>query len=202
MRTLAIAFLLAITPVAANAVEPVAAKDLAAVPAGAYVADPTHTSVVWRVSHFGLSNYTGRFDKISGTLKVDPKAPEATVAAISIDAASVSTGLPNFDKEIATKFFKSDTAPKIEFQSVKVQKTGADTALVTGNLTLAGVVKPVTLDVKWNGGAFNKFAQAYDLGFSATAKIKRSDFGLTQLTGIVGDEVEILIQSEFVNKGQ
>ena len=205
MRALAIALLVAAAPIATSAAfaaEPVAAKDVAAVPAGAYQLEPTHTSVTWRVSHLGLSNYTARFDKISGSLKLDPKAPEASLLSVTIDPNSVSTGLPNFDKEIAAKFFKAETSPKIDFQSGKVQKTGADTALVTGNLTLAGVTKPVTLEVKWNGGGFNKYAQAYGLGFSATGKLKRSDFGLTQLSGVVGDEVELLIQAEFINKGQ
>jgi len=210
MRAFALALLVAAAPLVAAplvaapafAAEPAASKDLTAVPAGTYQLDPTHTSVVWRVSHLGLSNYTARFDKITGSLKVDPKAPEASFIAVTIDPNSVSTGLPAFDKKIATDYFKAETAPKIEFQSGKVQTTGADTAFVTGNLTLAGVTKPVTLDVKWNGGGFNRFAQAYGLGFSATGKFKRSDFGVTQVAGAVGDEVELLIQAEFVNKGQ
>lgn len=211
MRALAFALLVAASPVIAlapvaaapaMAAEPVAPKDLKAVPAGTFQLDPTHTSVTWRVSHFGLTQYTARFDKISGSLKVDPKAPEASFLSVSIDANSVNTGLPNFDKKIATDYFKAETAPKIDFQSGKVQLTGPDKAFVTGNLTFAGVTKPVTLDVTWNGGTFNKFAQAYVLGFSATGKLKRSDFGLTQLQGVVGDEVELLIQAEFANKGQ
>jgi polyisoprenoid-binding protein YceI len=205
MRAIAFALLIAAAPMATSAAiaaEPTASKDVAALPAGAYQIDPTHTSVTWRVSHLGLSGYTARFDKISGSLKLDPKAPEASMLSVSIETNSVSTGLPNFDKKIATDYFKAETSPKIDFQSGKVQRTGADTALVTGNLTLAGVTKPVTLDVTWNGGTFNRFAQAYGIGFSVTGKIKRSDFGLTQLAGAVGDEVELLIQAEFVNKGQ
>ena len=202
MRSLALALLLAAAPMAAApafAAEPVAPKDVAATPAGTYQLDASHTSVTWRVSHLGLTQYTGRFDKISGSLKIDPKAPEASMLSIAIDPNSVSTGLPNFDKKIATDYFKG--AP-IDFQSGKVQRTGPDTALVTGNLTFAGVTKPVTLDVKWNGGIFSKFAQGHVLGFSATGKLKRSEFGVTQLAGAVGDEVELLIQAEFLNKGQ
>lgn len=211
MRALAFALLLAASPVIAlapvaaapaMAAEPVAPKDLAAVPAGAYQLDPTHTSVVWRVSHLGLTNYTARFDKITGSLKVDPKAPEASFLAVSIDPTSVNTGLPNFDKKLATDYFKAETAPKIDFQSGKVQVTGPDKAFVTGNLTFAGVTKPVTLEVTWNGGTFNRFAQAYVLGFSAKGKLKRSEFGLMQLQGMIGDEVELLIEAEFQNKGQ
>lgn len=176
-------------------------KDVAATPAGKYDLDPAHTSVTWRVRHLGISNYTARFDKISGSLTIDPKAPEASMLTVSIDPKSVSTGLPAFDAKLAKDAFGADAHPAITFVSGKVNQTGPDTAFVTGNLTLKGVTKPVTLEVTWNGGLFSKFAQGHVIGFSAKGALKRSDFGVTNWAGAVGDDVELLIEAEFQNRG-
>lgn len=175
-------------------------KNLADAPAGAYELDGSHASLVWKVSHLGLSAYTARFDKISGSLNFDPKAPAKSSVSISVDPTSASTGLPNFDKKIRDDYFQSAKFPAITFNSTKVEQTGPTTGKVTGDVTFLGVTKPVTLDVTWNGGVFNKFAGGYAIGFSAKGALKRSEFGFSAMTPNIGDQVDLAIEIEFVNK--
>ena len=109
-------------------------------PAGNYRLDPTHASVTWSLSHAGLSNYTARFNDISGALTFEPTAPETSHVDIRIDPVSVSTGLPKFDEELATSrnFFDSETYPDIRFVSTSITITGDTTGVITGDLTLKG----------------------------------------------------------------
>jgi polyisoprenoid-binding protein YceI len=175
-------------------------KNLADAPAATYTVDGSHASVVWKVSHLGLSAYTARFDKISGALAFDPKAVTQSKVEISIDPLSASTGLPNFDKKIRDDYFQSAKFPAITFKSAKVEQSGPTTGKVTGDLTFLGVTKPVTLDVTWNGGLFSKFGGGYALGFSAKGAIKRSDFGFSAMIPTVGDQVDLAIEIEFINR--
>jgi len=175
--------------------------DVAAAPAGAYKLDPTHASVTWSLSHAGLSQYTARFNTISGELDFDPAAPENSRLSVRIDPASVSTGLPSFDEELSTdgKYFDTDTHKDILFVSTQSVKTGQNTGRVTGNLTLKGVTKPVTLDVTYNGAGKSFGNPGKTLGFSATGQVLRSDFGIASLlTNFgIGDEVTLRIEAEF-----
>ncbi|KTR03870.1 polyisoprenoid-binding protein [Aureimonas ureilytica] len=174
------------------------------VPAGTYVADRTHTNVLWSVSHFGTSNYIGRFSDINATLTLDPTDPDKSKLTATINPKSVDTNYPakdkDFNAEIAGEMFldaaKFDT---IKFVSTKIETTGKDTGKVTGDLTLHGVTKPVTLDVKLNA-ALNPhpMSQKPVVGFSATGMIKRSDFGINALVGPVSDDVKLTIETEFV----
>ncbi len=182
-------------------------------PAGVYEMDPTHASLTWKISHFGLSNYTARFTGISGTLAFDPADLSASVLDITVDPASVETDYPGdfkathpdspfdtFDQEISESesYFNSTTFPAITFKSTEVTATGPNTGTVTGDLTFRGVTKPVTLDVTYNGTA--SFPWAPDqpkIGFSATGSLKRSDFGLDIMVPSLGDEVDLLIEVEF-----
>ncbi len=175
-------------------------------PAGAYTIDPAHTSVTFRVSHLGFSHYTARFSKIAGQLKFNPAAPAAMVVEATIDPMSLelNTPPPGFHEQLMGKgWFEAAQFPKITFKSTKVDLTGPNTARVTGDFTLHGVTKPVTLDVTYNGGWP---ANAYDgprVGFSGHTVLKRSAFGISQ--GIpapgtnmgVSDDVDVAIETEF-----
>ena len=174
--------------------------------AGKYVNDPSHTSVTWRVMHLGLSNYTARFAKVASTLQLDPAKLAASSVSVTIAANSVRTDYPfpdktDFDKEIGgdERFLDGDKFPEIKFVSTKIVVTGAKTAKVTGNLTLRGVTRPVTLDARFNGATpANRVMGAPRAGFSATAAINRSDFGMSFGTQFVGDRVELAIEAEYV----
>jgi len=174
-----------------------------AAPAGNYTLDPTHTSVTWSLSHAGLSNYTARFDKTSGTLDFDPDNPENSAVFITIDPASVSTGLPDFDQTLATdsRYFDVNSYPEITFVSTQIIKTGDSTADITGDLTFRGVTKPVTLKTKFYGAGKSFGNPGKTLGFSAETTLLRSNFNMTHLISFgIGDEVEIRIETEF-NEG-
>ena len=178
-----------------------------------YKLDPTHASLIWRVKHLGLSNYTARFTDFDATLQFNPDDASATSLTATINPASVETdysgdykaghadsGFDSWNQDLAQsdKHFNAGAFPQITFNTTEVSKTGPDTGTVTGDLTFLGVTKPVTLDVKYNGVAQFPWAPEQDhIGFSATTTLTRSDFGLTAGTPYVGDEVEVIIEAEF-----
>lgn len=169
--------------------------------AGEYQLDKTHASVTWRVSHLGLSLYTARFDKMDGKMSLMPEAPSASRVEFIIDAASISSGLMPFDKILrGTKYFDVEKNANIVFKSTKVDSVGDNRFKVAGDLTLRGVTKPIIWDVTFNGGIYNGFAQAYAVGFSAKGLVKRSDWGMTEQIGVAGDEVEVLVEVEFLHR--
>ena len=168
--------------------------------AGNYVVDPAHTSVVWRISHVGLSNYTARFDKVSGVLLFDAEKPQNSKIDIRIDPTSVHTGDADFDKTLANerKYFDAKTYSEIRFVSNDIKITGKNSGDVHGDLSFRGHTKPVTLMVTYNGAGKSFGHKGQTLGFSATATLSRSDFGLTTLKAFgIGDEVTLQIETEF-----
>jgi polyisoprenoid-binding protein YceI len=184
---------------------PAAAQAPLSVPAGEYVLENTHASLTWQIRHLGLSNYTARFAKFDATIKLDPNDPTKSTVNVTIDPRSVRTDFPfpekeDFDKVIADKFLRAAEHPTITFQSTGLTRTGADTGKLAGNLTLLGVTKPVTLDVKLNGSMDHPVRQVPALGFSATGSFNRSDFGSTDLQGPIGDEIKLIIEAEFLKK--
>jgi len=190
----------AIAPAIAAPASAAVAKGL---PAGAYTLDPAHTSVIWRVSHFGLSMYTGRFNLTAAELEFDPDDPDQSKLTVTIETRSVDTGFKalgrqsDFDAEIASVLGAAET-PKITFVATAIEETGPAAGLVTGDLTLNGVTKPTTLDVTFYGGRKSPLDLKTHLGFAARGVIKRSDWGVTEWAGPVGDEVQLVIEAEFV----
>jgi polyisoprenoid-binding protein YceI len=187
------------------------AQDLPPPPAGTYHIERGHTRVLFQVSHLGLSGYTALFTDYAATLTFDPENPAAMTLTATIEAASVETHYPDpaldFNAVVAgPEFLDAGQFPQITFASTSVTVTGDNTADVTGDLTLHGVTKPVTLQVTYNGG----YGQTdFDpggarIGFSATGQMLRSDFGIAY--GVpapgtdfgVSDEVKIIIEAEFV----
>lgn len=174
--------------------------DVAAAPEGAYVLDPAHASVNWSLSHSGLSLYTARFDKISGALDFNPNSPSSSRLDVRIDPNSVSTGDPEWDETLAAdgKYFDAESFPEIRFVSTSAVTTTETTGQVTGDLTLRGITKPVTLEVTYNGAGKSFGHPGATLGFSAIGKINRSDWGMDYLTNFgIGDEVTLRIEAEF-----
>lgn len=200
IRLLSLAFFAAVA-----LASPALAQVATDAPAGTYKLDLTHASVHWKVNHLGLSNYTGRFARMDATLTFDPAAPEKSKLVATVDPLSVRTDYPapekhDFDKTLSTdaKWFNAGVAKAITFTSTSIVMTGPKTADVTGDLSLLGVSKPITLKATFNGGMKeHPFAKKPALGFSATGRIKRSDFGMTYLVPNIGDEVEIIIETEF-----
>lgn len=174
---------------------------LAAVPAQAapetYILDPQHTNIVWHANHFGFSNPSGRFTETEGTLILDEEAPEASQISVTINPASIMTGIPDFDKHLkSADFLHVEEHGTATFISDNVEVTSEDAAKVHGNLTLLGVTKPVVLDVTLNKIGENPMDQTKTAGFSGSTTIKRSDFGIDYALPGVSDEVQIDLEVE------
>ncbi len=175
--------------------------DLSTAKGGAYRLDPDHASLIWRVGHAkGLSRFTGRFDGLQASLDFNPQDPAHSALDVRITAASVNTGVgAAFDEKIANTVFDAKTHPQIHFQSTGITVTENQTGTVTGALSFRGISRPVTLNVHFNGSAFDPLRGAQVLGFSAHGRFNRSDFGANAWSAFgVGDEVEIEIEAEFL----
>jgi polyisoprenoid-binding protein YceI len=171
-------------------------------PAGAYELEKTHVSVTFRVKHLGLSMYTARFVGFDSTLTLDPADPTRSTVVFTIDPMSVRTDFPfpekeDFDAKVGGTILKGKEHPQMRFQSTALRATGPTTGQLTGNLTMGGVTRPATFDITLNGAMPHPFRKVPMLGFSARGTVKRSDFGLTEYLGPIGDEVEILIEAEY-----
>lgn len=177
-----------------------ASNDPAKQAPGEYQLDPRHTSVLWKVNHLGFSNFVGRFDKTEGTLNYDPATPGKSTVKVSIDPHSLYTNVDGFAKELTGPDWIDAAKGPITFTSSEITTTGPLTGKIAGDLTLNGVTKPVVLDATFVGGGTNDFAQSHALGFSGKTTIKRSDFGITKLLPVIGDDVEIMIETEFQQK--
>jgi polyisoprenoid-binding protein YceI len=188
---------------------PMAAQDLPPPMAGSYQIDMQHTSLIFRVSHLGFSNYTALFTQVTADLAFDPDHPEAMKITASVPVASLETHNPdkalNFNGLVTgPEFLDGATYPQITFTSTNVTLTGENTADVTGDFTLHGVTKPLTLAVTYNGGWGDMQMDAgARIGFSATGSFNRSDFGIAYgipapgTTMGVSDKVEIILETEF-----
>lgn len=176
--------------------------DPARLPAGQWSLDEGHTSVTWQVRHYGLSWYTARFDGITASLDFDPASPEAAAMTAIIDAASVSTGDPAFDAELASDWFNADDHSQIVFRSTSITVTGETTGRATGVLSMNGREGAAVMDIVFHGGVFNLLEGRNAIGFSAEMAIDRTQWGIGSLpASIVGEEVRILIEAEFLREG-
>ena len=165
---------------------------------GTYKIAPRHSQILFEIQHMKLSDFFGRLGPVSGTLVFDPDAPEKSTLDAAVDMTTIDTHVPQLDKELGD-FFNGAKFPAATFKATGITRTGEDTGTVTGDLTLAGVTKPVTLNVTFKGARNPPIPfQPYRIGFNATATIKRSDFDLTHTiwSGIVADEVTLLIEAE------
>jgi len=166
-----------------------------------YTVDPAHSSVGFTVRHL-VSKVPGRFTTFSGTISYDPQKIENSSVDVTIDAASITTDNGMRDKHLKTPdFFAVDQFPTLTFKSTKIEKTGDDTFDLTGDLTLRGVTKSVVLKTE-SLGATNDPKFGNRIGFDATTKINRKDFGVswnkTLDNGglVVGEDVQIQIDVE------
>ncbi len=166
---------------------------------GTYQVEPTHTRILFAVSHMGFTTWYGDFTNASGTLTLDPAKLSGGSFDIRVPVDSVSTTNAKLDGELKSPtWFDAAQYPTIEFKSEKIVRTGHDTALVTGDLTFHGVTKPVTLKAKFNAGGVNPLTKQYTIGFDLSGELKRSDFKQTTYVPLIGDEVHLIISAAFV----
>lgn len=182
----------------------------AEVPAGAYILDRSHASLVFRIDHLGLSMYTARFTRFDAELEFDPRHPASARLTATVDARSLETDFPFADQLdfnaqlLGDEWLRADDHPQMTYRSTEVVLTGTNTARIDGELTLRGVTRPMALEAAWNGGyAGHPMDPNARIGFSARGTLRRSDYGMTY--GIpepgskmgVGDEVEVIIEAEL-----
>lgn len=162
-----------------------------------YTIDPLHTYPNFEINHLGFSTMHGRFGKTEGELTIDWENNTGEVDIV-IDAASVDTGMKKRDDHLRSPdFLNAAEFPEITYESTNVVINDDKTAKVEGELTIMGVSKPVTLDVKSiNCGEHPMQKGTFVCGFDAEGKIKRSDFGVTYALPAVGDEMKLNIQVE------
>ena len=172
---------------------------------GTYRADPAHSMVGWRVNHFGFNDYFGIFGNVQGTLRLDPNAPGKAQVDVTIPITSVvvaSAGLRDHLLRPGRNGGKPDffgPAPEpARFVSTEVQVSpGGLTADVPGRLTLNGITKPVTLQMRLTGAGANPMSQVETVGFEGHVTIKRSDFGIDFGIPLVSDDVALELTAAF-----
>ena len=198
-RTLSILALLATS---VSALAQTAQLAPAKVEAGTYKVEPNHTQVMFGVSHFGFTTYWGSFTQSMGSLKLDPAKPGSSALDVTVKTGSVAVQSPKLQDELkSAAWLDAGQFPDATFKSTAVKTTGDTTATVTGDLTLHGVTKPVTLQVTYMNAGANPINKAYTVGFEATGKIKRSDFGVKTYLPVIGDEVDLRISGAFEHQG-
>lgn len=164
--------------------------------------DPPHSAAQFAVRHMGISTVRGAFTKLSGTLQYDSADKTKSSLDVTIDASSIDTRVEMRDKDLRSDhYFDVQKYPNITFKSKRVETTEPGKLKVTGDLTIHGVTKEVTLDVDGPSEAMKDPRGKWHMGASATTTIKRSDFGMTTGQGMVGDEINITIDVELVKQG-
>lgn len=179
-----------------------ATKVPAEVQAGTYKLDPAHGKITWSLSHLGFSTYQGQFTNVAADLTIDPANPSASTLTATVPVADIAPNNDALKTHLLTPdFFDVARFPTATFvaTSVVVDAHDATEADVTGNLTLHGVTRPVTLEVQFNQ-AGPAMGGVYKVGFDGETTIKRSEFGITTYLPALGDEVELHIEGEFIKQ--
>lgn len=163
-----------------------------------YTFDKLHTQIHFRVDHMGFSHSVGKFLGFDGSFTFDEAAPEGSTVNVSIDTKSINMDDAKWEEHLKGKdFFNVEQFPAMTFKSTKLDVTRADKkAVLTGDLTLLGVTKPVTLDVTFNKCGEHPMSKLPTCGFDAATTIKRSEWGMGYGVPMVGDDVAISITVE------
>jgi polyisoprenoid-binding protein YceI len=177
------------------------------VSAAIYTIDPAHSAIGFKVKHLMISNVKGVFEKFKGTVNIDEKDITKSKVDVTIEMASVNTNIAKRDDHLrSADFFDVAKFPTMTFVSTRVEKAGADTLKVTGNLTIKGVTRQVILNVDGPTGEIKSPQGDVKRGASATATINRQDFGVSwskKLDGgglVVAEEVYITIDTELARQ--
>jgi len=146
---------------------------------GDYTIDPSHTTIGFVARHAMVTNVKGNFNEFEGTLHLDGTDPSKSTATIDVTMASVETGSADRDGHLkSSDFFKIEEHPKMTFRSTKAEALGGDDYRITGDLSIMGTTKPLTIDLEFNGAATDPFGNER-VGFEGKAEILRSEWGLT-----------------------
>ena len=166
-----------------------------ALAADRYEIDPRHSFVEFSVDRFGFNRVIAGFSDVTGALTLDEAAPENSAVEARIGVASLASGDAERDEHVTgARWLNAGAFPDISFRSTSVTRTGEATAEVAGELTLLGRTRPVMLSVRMNRIGPDPSNRRQAAGFSATAVVKRSEFGLETAAALVGDDVEVRLE--------
>jgi polyisoprenoid-binding protein YceI len=173
-------------------------QDIVEIQAGEYKLDKDHASLLFKINHMGFSSYVGRFNEFDVSLDFDPSNIENSRVEAVINMSSIDVNNPDFATTLAGPgWLDTQTFPQAVFRSTSVEKINNEALRVNGELTFLGVTKVVTMDAKLNGAGNNPLTRKYTVGFSANLRFNRAAFGLKKYIPVVGDELDIEINSEF-----
>ncbi|WP_406333075.1 YceI family protein [Streptomyces sp. NBC_00203] len=152
--------------------------DLAAL-SGDYTIDPSHSTIGFVARHAMVTNVKGGFQEFDGTLHLDGSDPSKSTASLDVKMESVETGSADRDGHLkSSDFFKTDEFPTMTFRSTKAEALGGDDYRITGELSIMGTTKPLSIDLEFNGAAKDPFGNER-VGFEGKSEILRSEWGLT-----------------------
>ena len=166
--------------------------------ASRYVLNKDHSRIAFSIGHFVVSSTEGRFTQFDGKLEFPPQTPERGTVTIHVSTGSIDTGIGARDDHLRTAdFFDAAKFPLATFEATGLTRTSNTGGTLTGQFSLHGVTRPLTMAVTLRTPDLT----AARLEFSATGTLKRSDFGMTQYQGVIGDEVRLTIDAEFDKQG-
>jgi polyisoprenoid-binding protein YceI len=166
--------------------------------ADSYTLDPGHTFPRWQISHFGFSTHHGQFNKTTGKLVLDRKARTGSVE-VTVDTASVSTGDPALEKHLrSADFFNVEKFPTLVFKSRSVQFANGEPVSASGDFTMLGVTKPITLRIARVKCGMHPVSKKESCGAEVSGTLKRTDFGMKYGAPALGDDIALTIQVEAV----
>ncbi|MBJ6634961.1 YceI family protein [Streptomyces griseoincarnatus] len=189
-----------------GATDSAVSPDLAAL-TGDYELDPAHTSIGFVARHAMVTNVKGHFAEFSGTLHLDGADPSNSTASIDVAMDSIDTGNADRDGHLkSADFFKIDEFPTMTFRSTKAEALGGDDYRITGDLTILGTTRPITIDLEFNGAAKDPFGNER-VGFEGKSEILRSEWGLTWNAALetggmlVSDKIKLVFDISAIRKG-
>jgi polyisoprenoid-binding protein YceI len=166
-----------------------------------YTIDTNHTHIVFLIDHLGFAKIVGLFTDFSGTFTFDPANVATSKLTVTINTDSLQTQYSQRDKDLkGADWFNVTEFPTMTFVGTHYAKKDEHTGTITGDLTLLGTTKPVTLSVVLNKVGTNPLDHIESAGFSARGTLKRSDFGMKTFLPAIGDEVDLIVEVEAKQK--
>jgi polyisoprenoid-binding protein YceI len=166
-----------------------------------YILDKNHTRVGFSATHFEISHVEGRFKNVMGTFTAKKEDFSDAVIELTIDAKSLDTDVEMRDTDLKSEnWFAVEKFPAIIFKSTSFKKVNTNKYVLNGNITIHGLTNAISLNVIYNGKAFNPMTKKSSVGFTITGKLSRKDFSVgmgTPIT-IVSNEIELTSNAEFI----
>lgn len=198
IKTSCLTLLLLLLGACAALLTPKVESEVAELRSGQYRLDKSHATVLFKISHMGLSTYVGRFNEFDASLDFNAQDLPATQLDAVIEMGSLDINDADLKSDLlGGKWLATSTYPQAVFSTRSVKPSGDNQFEFTGDLNWRGVTHPIQLDVVFHGGANNILTGKYTLGFSATGRFLRSDFGMDAYIPLVGDEIHIEAFAEF-----